>query len=323
MSRWASAVYNLLCWFRRRFGRAFPSIAKMADMLGCSARTIKRATRELALAGRIVKNPRYRSSTFYEVIIHEATSEVGAVSSNHQDSDVQVGTPALHQPATDAGEVRAPRCAHCGHRGDAPVDARGFAGSLALAPSGPQARAQLHREPDHAGAGDPQRHHGAPSPALPVHRAVSQQGRNQFSARMGKDLRPSSRRECPRYGPQVNTTALIPVVSGSDVAVQKTQHHPDDVAEIARKAAGFERLSEGDRRWVRELERSGTPREHIEAGVLVGRSRKMVSAANTGGSARVFSLRYFAGAIAEAPNWPAGYGEHARNWIRRKERRAV
>lgn len=69
LSRWAIDVLNLFHWFRRVHGRIFPSLARIRKMLlnRCSIRTIKRATRELELAGKIWKDRRYRRSTEYSL----------------------------------------------------------------------------------------------------------------------------------------------------------------------------------------------------------------------------------------------------------------
>jgi len=100
------------------------------------------------------------------------------------------------------------------------------------------------------------------------------------------------------------------------------KHHREDAAlspieEAAREAAGFERLSDGDRRFCRELE--GISEESMRAGVLLGRARRLGHEMNTGTRERVRSLRYFAGTIQEAAKGlPAGYVEHLENWIKRK-----
>ncbi len=104
--------------------------------------------------------------------------------------------------------------------------------------------------------------------------------------------------------------------------IRTEKHHREDAAlspieEAAREAAGFERLSEGDRRFCRELE--GLPEETIRAGVILGRARRMVHETNTGTQEPVRSLRYFAATIQEAAKGlPAGYVEHLENWINRK-----
>ncbi len=89
------------------------------------------------------------------------------------------------------------------------------------------------------------------------------------------------------------------------VSPTEKQNHPKDVASIpgiARKSAGFERLSETDRRWVTELR--ATP-EAVRAGIIVVRARNA-------GRQTVRSLKYFAGPIAEAVrgDFPAGYVDY-------------
>lgn len=100
---------------------------------------------------------------------------------------------------------------------------------------------------------------------------------------------------------------------------EKTQHQqPDDadpLAELARKSAGFERLSESDRRYVAELQRDGVPVEAVRAGILVGRARRAV-ADSKGVPQPIRSLRYFAGTIAE--KFEPGYIEHVARWLERK-----
>ena len=99
-----------------------------------------------------------------------------------------------------------------------------------------------------------------------------------------------------------------------EIAPTEIQHHRDDaesLPEIARKAAGMERLSEGDRRWLGSL---GTPGAQVRAGIILGRARKLASAT---AKERVYSIRYFASAIAEAVSHPAGYIEHCANFLRR------
>lgn len=95
------------------------------------------------------------------------------------------------------------------------------------------------------------------------------------------------------------------------------QHHHDDVAlayESIRKAAGFERLSEGDRRFVAGQRKAGISEEQIVAGIVLGRSRKMTS----GAAEPIRSLRYFAATIQEAPTVSAAYIRHCELWIERK-----
>jgi hypothetical protein len=100
---------------------------------------------------------------------------------------------------------------------------------------------------------------------------------------------------------------------------EKIQNPQTDDAALIRKAAGFESLSEGDRRYLAELQRSGTSAEAIRAGVLVGRARRIV-ADSRGAPVPIRSLRYFAGPIAEAARGdiPAGYIEHVEGWLQRK-----
>jgi hypothetical protein len=141
-------------------------------------------------------------------------------------------------------------------------------------------------------------------------------------------------RRCRTY------TVLIPHTDTSErqlslyepleyVSPTEKQHHRDDVesenSEAIRKAAGFERLSEGDRRYLKELQRSGVAVESIRAGVLVGRARRMCSEHNWAAEAAkwgrrheadpIRSLRYFAGPIAE--QFPSGYADYMENWLRR------
>lgn len=125
----------------------------------------------------------------------------------------------------------------------------------------------------------------------------------------------------------------LPVMTGSNeqppykeetrtVESRTEKHNQDEVRlslieETAREAAGFERLSDGDRRFCSELK--GLSEETIRAGVLLGRARRLNHEVNTGIRERVCSLRYFAATIQEAAKGlPAGYVEHLENWIKRK-----
>ncbi len=95
------------------------------------------------------------------------------------------------------------------------------------------------------------------------------------------------------------------------------QHHRDDVAPVydaIRKAAGFERLSEGDRRFVAQQRKAGVSEQQIVAGIILGRSRNMTS----GAPEPIRSLRYFAATIQEAQSVPAAYIRHCELWIERK-----
>ena len=97
-----------------------------------------------------------------------------------------------------------------------------------------------------------------------------------------------------------------------EVAPTEKQHHRDEVAdpieETARKAVGLERLSEGDRAWLKSIP---APTEQIRAGIILGRARKLVQ----GGP--IYSLRYFAATIAEAARLPAEYIEHCARFLER------
>lgn len=95
---------------------------------------------------------------------------------------------------------------------------------------------------------------------------------------------------------------------------ERLQHHLPEADDAVRKTAGMERLSEGDRRWLAGLRRSGTAESAIRAGILVGRARKLASRS---ASEPIRSLRYFAQTIAEAPALPNGYLEHIENRLRR------
>ncbi len=93
----------------------------------------------------------------------------------------------------------------------------------------------------------------------------------------------------------------------------EVQHHPDDaesVAEQARKWAGFQRLSDGDRRYLAELARLGITSAAIRAGIIVARARKA-------GRGRFYSLRYCAETIAEATQgkFPTRYVEYLEHRI--------
>ena len=105
-----SAVWNLLCWFKRKYGHIFPSLRTLSEMLGVSKRTIKRATAELVRLGLLLKERRYRRSSEYILVgvVNEAALENRTVGSDSRDCNGEVGTPALHVAAVDAREVRAP-----------------------------------------------------------------------------------------------------------------------------------------------------------------------------------------------------------------------
>jgi len=97
--------------------------------------------------------------------------------------------------------------------------------------------------------------------------------------------------------------------------------------EIARKTSGFERLSEGDRRYLAELQRAGTSPDAFRAAILVGRARRAVAESNWALTAaregRLFraepirSLRYFGTLLAE--KFAAGYVEHVAGWLERRK----
>jgi hypothetical protein len=130
-------------------------------------------------------------------------------------------------------------------------------------------------------------------------------------------------RKCREYTlsiPQNDTSEQLHLFTELSKSESPTeiQNHPDDVAgvfEVARKSAGFERLSEGDRRYVRGLAASGVSAASIRAGILVGRARRMIADEKRGGGP-VRSLRYFAGPIADA--FEPGYVEHVAGWLERK-----
>ncbi len=108
----------------------------------------------------------------------------------------------------------------------------------------------------------------------------------------------------------------ISITESKENGIQE-QHHRDDVAlayESIRKAAGFERLSEGDRRFVAIQRKAGISEEHIVAGIVLGRSRKMTS----GAAEPIRSLRYFAATIQEAQTVSTAYIRHCELWIERK-----
>lgn len=122
--------------------------------------------------------------------------------------------------------------------------------------------------------------------------------------------------ECRRYvlAPQDGTSEqpVSLLTEPLEITVPTEQNHSADVAgenlEPIRKAAGLERLSEGDRRFTRELERKGIEAAVIRAGVAVGRARNLVSKVPSA----IRSLRYFLGPIIEASQgaFPAGYADH-------------
>lgn len=93
-------------------------------------------------------------------------------------------------------------------------------------------------------------------------------------------------------------------------------------AEVARKAAGMERLSEGDRVFLHQAMKE-TPLEAIRAGILLGRARRLTHEVNTGTKEKIRSIRYFAGAITEAAKGlPGGYVDHLEKWLARNEKLA-
>jgi hypothetical protein len=104
------------------------------------------------------------------------------------------------------------------------------------------------------------------------------------------------------------------------------QHHPEMTlpeADPIKKAAGIERLSEGDRVYVRNLKRSGLSLEVIRAGVLLGRARRIMHEARVKTGEKIRSLRYFAGAIeeasADAEKVSSGYVQYLERWIEKNK----
>ena len=104
------------------------------------------------------------------------------------------------------------------------------------------------------------------------------------------------------------------------------QHHPEMTlpeAEPIKKAAGMERLSEGDRVFVRNLKRAGLTLETIRAGVLLGRARRIMHEAKARTGEKIRSLRYFAGAIeearADAETLSPGYVQYLERWIEKNQ----
>jgi hypothetical protein len=91
------------------------------------------------------------------------------------------------------------------------------------------------------------------------------------------------------------------------------------VSEEVRKAAGFEALSEGDRRYLAGVVAAGVSLAAILAGVLVGRARRLCSERNGSVAGGVRSVRYFAATIEQASKgqFSAGYVAHVENFIRR------
>jgi hypothetical protein len=127
-------------------------------------------------------------------------------------------------------------------------------------------------------------------------------------------------RKCPEYEvliPQSDTSEQGCLFNEpSEVAPSVNQHHRDDAARIA---AGFERLSQGDLKFLRDMERQTIPITAIQAGIWLGRARKLCSDINRGVCEKILSLRYFAGSIREAAKGlPPGYAEHQRAWLIRK-----
>lgn len=128
----------------------------------------------------------------------------------------------------------------------------------------------------------------------------------------------------PKGGPTVvvRNSEPKPKVFSKAISRETLQHPPRKDADLssesetertARKVAGMERLSEGDRRYLRELERSGASQGQIRAGIALGRARAKTMANPT----QVRSLRYYGATIEEAKGLPSGYLDYVQNWLER------
>jgi len=110
----------------------------------------------------------------------------------------------------------------------------------------------------------------------------------------------------------------IPFYRTESQTPKEKQHHPDDV-ELRPEEAAIADLAQVERKpavreVLGELQRSGVSLDVIRAGVLLGRARRAAS----GIVDPVRSLRYYAGCVAEAKKFPAGYAEYLEDWLKRK-----
>ena len=128
----------------------------------------------------------------------------------------------------------------------------------------------------------------------------------------------------PQMSPQMSPRIKEESATQIETPTESQRHRRDDtessIEHAARKAAAFEHLSEGDRRYCQELQRDGISVEAIRAGCIVGRVRRMIAESKRAWRDPVRSLRYFAGPISEAVSgaFPDGYVSHAEDWLRRK-----
>lgn len=122
----------------------------------------------------------------------------------------------------------------------------------------------------------------------------------------------------PSAGPSIEVNPEVSVIVLS-TSTETVRNDVEPVAELEqiRKAAGMDRLSEPDKRFVQELERRGTPKEAIKAGILLGRARKMCSDVNRGLRDPIRSLRYFADTIREAGGMSKSYLDYVANFVER------
>lgn len=75
----------------------------------------------------------------------------------------------------------------------------------------------------------------------------------------------------------------------------------------------MESLSEGDRRYLRDLQRSGVTADQIRQGIALGRARKAMSA----NPDPVRSLRYYDSTIHEGKTVPSRYLDYVEDWLNR------
>lgn len=164
--------------------------------------------------------------------------------------------------------------------------------------------------------------HVSPPAQFPIaDNAADSDTTRSFSAPLAADCEASGMPSGPSCGPSYPYTQVKPVGKSSTSAVSSVVEEPVDdaspIAEAAKKASGFEQLSESDLRYLKAVEKSGSGPQQVRAGILLGRARKLVSDANRGVSQTIQSIRYFASTIREAPSLAPGYVDHLEAFVKR------
>ncbi len=103
----------------------------------------------------------------------------------------------------------------------------------------------------------------------------------------------------------------------SGPSIEVTPEVPRREVLSTRQVEGRHHQRTDDADFLRRMEAEHGP-EAVRTGILLGKARRLIHEVNTGTLERVRSVRYFAGAIAEAARGlPAGYAEHLEKWLQR------